>query len=522
MMNSSHSSVGPVRGLAVLVLLPLTTFGCSDRQTGDEPTSEVDRTTLTATVIQTSRGGDELAEIATLDFSAPTAIDLPVIALDPTTEYQTILGFGGSFTESTAHVLGQLSDDKRQEVIAAHFGPSGANYTLTRTHINSSDFSLGNYAYAELPGDTELEHFTIEEDLDDIVPLIQEAMAVSDSGFRIIASPWTAPPWMKDNNAWNDGSLEPELYPTWALYFSKYIRAYEEQGIPMWGVTIENEPLGNGGQWESMRFTPASMAEFLKNHLGPRFEQDGIDAKILIYDQNRDHVEEWVDVILGDPEAAKYAWGTAVHWYSSTVDWYPEALNAVHERYPDKAILHTEGTIDAEVPVWQDDDWYWRPEATDWGYDWAPEEDKPLHPKYVPAFRYARDIIGGLNSWLVGWIDWNMVLDTEGGPNHANNWCIAPVIASPETDEVYYTPLYYVLAHFSKYIRPDAVRIGITENPEGLPEGLMATAFRNVDGSIAITLLNQSESGVDYAVTLDGRQIDAWIAPSAVQTLLLN
>ena len=124
--------------------------------------------------------------------------------------------------------------------------------------------------------------------------------------------------------------------------------------------------------------------------------------------------------------------------------------------------------------------------------------------------------------WLVGWIDWNMVLDTQGGPNHAGNWCIAPVIAKPETDEIYYTPLYYVLAQFSKYIRPGAVRIGIAERPESLPEGLMATAFRNLDGRIVVALLNQSESEIDYAVTLDGRQIETAIAPSAVQTLILE
>ena len=493
----------------VLALASCALVGCVEGEDGTAPT--------TATVIQTSRGGDKLAEIATLQFADAAATDRPTIALDPATEYQTILGFGGSFTESTAYVLGQLSDAKRQEVIEAYFGPSGADYTLTRTHINSSDFSLGNYAYTE-PSDTLLEHFTIQEDMDDIVPLIKDAAAASASGFKIIASPWTAPPWMKDNNAWNDGALLPAWYPTWALYYTKYIRAYEEQGIDIWGVTVVNEPLGNGGQWESMRFTPESMAEFLKNHLGPRFEDDGIDARILVYDQNRDHVEEWADVILGDPDAAKYAWGTAVHWYSSTVEWYPEALTAVHDRFPDKAIVHTEGTIDAEVPVWQDDDWYWRREATDWGYDWAPEEDKHLHPMYVPTYRYARDIIGGLNSWLVGWIDWNMVLDTQGGPNHANNWCIAPVIAKPETDEVYYTPLYYVMAQFSKYIRPGAVRIGVTESPEGL----MVTAFKNVDGSYVVALLNQSEMALDYAVTIGGRQIDTSIAASAVQTVVLN
>jgi glucosylceramidase len=508
------------RAFVAFLLLPLAVLGCASDQVDD-----VTPGYSTATVVQTSRDGDKLAEIATLEFTEANATDRVVIALDPATEYQTILGFGGSFTESTAYVLGQLSDDSRQEVIEAYFGPSGANYTLTRTHMNSSDFSLGNYAYAEVPGDTELEHFTIDEDMDDIVPLIEDAMAVSEAGFKIIASPWTAPPWMKDNNAWNDGSLEPELYPTWALYFSKYIQAYAEQGIDIWGVTIENEPMGNGGQWDSMIFSPESMAEFLKSHLGPRFEEDGIDAKILVFDQNRDHLEEWADVILGDPEAAKYAWGTAVHWYSSTYEWYPEVLNTVHERFPDKALLHTEGTIDAEIPVWQDDDWYWRREATDWGYDWAPDEDKPLHPKYAPAFRYARDIIGGLNSWLVGWIDWNMVLDTHGGPNHANNWCIAPVIAKLETDEVYYTPLYHVLAQFSKYIRPGAVRIGLAgscESPECLPEELMATAFRNSDGTIVVALLNQSDAAVEYTLTLEGRQIVTSIARSAVQTLVVE
>ncbi len=510
--TASASVMLPPCGVAALVL-SVTALGCAEGEGTD-----ADPTPTTATVIQTSRGGDKLAEIGTLEFVEATETDHSLIALDPGTEYQTVLGFGGSFTESTAYVLGQLSDAKRQEVIEAYFGPSGADYTLTRTHINSSDFSLSNYAYAEVPGDSLLEHFTIEHDLDDIVPLIQDAMAASEAGFRIIASPWTAPPWMKDNDDWNDGSLDPRWHPTWALYFSKYIRAYEEQGIDIWGVTIENEPLGNGANWESMIFTPTSMADFLKNHLGPRFEEDGLDVNILVYDQNRDHVEEWVDVILGDPEAARYAWGTAVHWYSSTVEWYPEALTAVHERFPEKPIVHTEGTIDAEVPVWQDDDWYWRPEATDWGYDWAPEEDKHLHPKYAPAFRYARDIIGGLNSWLAGWIDWNMVLDTQGGPNHASNWCIAPVIARPETDEVYYTPLYYVLAQFSRFIRPDAVRIGITESPDEL----MVTAFRNVDGGIVVALLNQSDGEIEDAVRLGGRQIETSIAPSAVQTLVLN
>ncbi len=292
-------------------------------------------------------------------------------------------------------------------------------------------------------------------------------MAADGADFRIIASPWTAPDWMKDNDSWYGGSLRPGLEPVWARYFSMYLQAYREQGIEIWGITPENEPLGNDGNWDSMHFTPESMRDFIRDHLGPRLRQDGWDTRILIFDQNRDHVEEWAEVILGDPEAAKYVWGTAVHWYSSTVDWYPDALGRVHERYPDKHILHSEGCIDTQVPVWQDDDWYWRREAKDWGFTWAPEDKKADHPIYVPVYRYARDIIGGLNSWMTGWIDWNIVLDTQGGPNLAQNWCVAPVIADPETDEVYFTPLYYTLAHFSRYIRPGARRIEVRVSPAG-------------------------------------------------------
>jgi glucosylceramidase len=223
-------------------------------------------------------------------------------------------------------------------------------------------------------------------------------------------------------------------------------------------------------------------------------------------------------VILADEHAASYVWGTAVHWYSSTVDWYPDVLTGLQERFPDKHILHSEGCIDSEVPVWRDDDWYWRKEATDWGYTWAPEEDKPKHPMYVPVYRYARDIIGGLNSWLVGWVDWNIVLDTQGGPNLAENWCIAPVIAHPETDEVYFTPLYSVLAHFSKYIRPGATRIEASHDIDGL----MVTAAENPDGRIAVVVLNQGTAEQAFSLELDGRRVDLVIPGAAIQTVLVG
>ncbi len=471
-----------------------------------------------ARIIQTSRAGDKVSEKPSLSFTSENASRLPVIKIDPRRQYQKIVGFGGSFTESSASVLNGLGEEKRDEVLRAYFGPDGAAYSLTRTHMGSCDFSLSNYTYANTPGDLELSDFSVDEDRKDLIPLIRDAAAVEGADFRIVASPWTAPPWMKDNGGWNGGSLLPEYYDTWALFFCKYIEEYEKAGIPIWAVTTLNEPLGNAEQWESMIFTPDEMARFVKNSLGPKFAEEGIDARILIYDQNRDHLVEWAKGILGDPEAAKYVWGTAVHWYSSTYEWYPEELTLVHTLFPGKKLLHTEGCIDSEVPVWQDDDWYWRPEATDWGYDWAAEEDRHLHPKYVPVYRYARDIIGGLNSYLTGWIDWNIVLDDKGGPNHAENWCIAPVIARPETGEVYYTPLYYVMRHFSRYIRPGAVRIGVDNGIEGL----MITAVRNPDGVIVVEILNQADRGERFALELDSHFVEISIPGSALQTVIIE
>ena len=213
---------------------------------------------------------------------------------------------------------------------------------------------------------------------------------------------------MKDNNNWVGGKLLPEYYDSWALFFSKYLTEYKKEGINIWGITVENEPLGNGNNWESMHFTPEEMANFVNKHLGPKLETDGHDVKILGYDQNRgEELKEWVKVLFRDDDITKYFYGTAIHWYASTVDWMPESLNFTHEIAPHKHIINTEACIDAEVPHWQDDEWYWKKEATDWGWDWAPEKDKKYHPKYVPVYRYARDIIGCLNNWVGGWIDWN-------------------------------------------------------------------------------------------------------------------
>lgn len=470
----------------------------------------------TVEVYETSAQGNALKKIEAVS----TAENPVLIKINPEEKFQTITGFGGSFTEASASLLNKLSKANRDKILNAYFSEDGANYSLTRTHINSCDFSLSNYAYAMKPGDKNLDSFSIEPDRSDLIPMIKEALKISKEGFKIVASPWTAPPWMKDNNDWRGGKLLPEYRQTWALYFSKYISEYKKEGINIWGVTVENEPLGNNNNWESMHYSPEEMTEFVKDFLGPHLEKSGMDSiKILGYDQNRgEELEKWANVMYKDEASSKYFDGMAVHWYASTYDFFPASLQHTYKLAPSKYLINTEACVDADVPHWKDDNWYWSKEATDWGWDWATEKDKYLHPKYVPVYRYANDIIGCLNNHVDGWIDWNMVLNKQGGPNWFKNWCTAPVIVDEEKDEVYFTPLYYTLAHFSKFIRPGAVRIGF-ENPD---KDMMVTAAKNPDGSIAVVVFNPTDTTKAFNIALNNQNVKATISAKAIQTIIIK
>jgi glucosylceramidase len=471
---------------------------------------------LETEVYESSAQGNSLERVT--DFSV--CENTLVIALNPEDEFQTITGFGGSFTESSAYLLNKLSAASRIKIMDAYFSEEGANYSLTRTHINSCDFSLKQYAYAMVDGDKNLVHFSIEEDKNNnLIPMILEAKSISKDGFKIIASPWTAPPWMKDNKKWVGGKLLPEYHDTWALYFCKYVDAYKKEGIDIWGLTVENEPLGNGNNWESMHYSPVEMTDFVQNHLGPALEANGkVDVKILGYDQNRGDLKEWVDVMYEDENTSKYFAGTAIHWYESTYEVFPEVLQYAHKKAPNKYLIQTEACVDAEIPHWKDDAWYWKEEATDWGWDWANEKDKYLHPKYAPVNRYATDIIGCLNNWVDGWVDWNMVLDRQGGPNWFKNWCTAPVIVDPEKDEIYFTPLYFTMAHFSKFLRPGAVKIGCTINSNDL----LVTAVRNPDGTIAVVVFNPTSEKHTLEIKLTHKIKIISISSKALQTIIIK
>ncbi len=470
---------------------------------------------LEVQVYETSESGNQLSLQTTFEHDSEAS----TIVINSKKEFQTITGFGGAFTESSAYLLNKMSEEKRDEILEAYFAKDGARYSLARTHMNSCDFSLNNYSYTPVAGDKNLDHFSIDQDKDDIIPMIKDAIAISEDGFKLFSSPWTASPWMKDNKSWVGGKLLPQYYDTWALFFSKYVDAYNAEGIDIWGFTVENEPHGNGENWESMHYTPEEMTHFVQNFLGPKLEADGKGhIKILGYDQNREGIREWVDVMYKDEASSKYYDGTAVHWYESTYNYFPEELQYAHNKAPEKYLIQTEACVDAEVPVWKDDKWYWKKEATDWGYDWREEDKKYLHPKYSPVNRYARDIIGCLNNWVDGWVDWNMVLDTKGGPNWANNWCIAPVIVDPEKDEVYYTPLYYVMTHFSKFIRPEAKVIEVKKSDEEL----MVAAAKNPDGSIAVVIFNEGTTPKNLELTHNDLIKNISISPQAIQTIMIH
>jgi len=281
------------------------------------PSDKEKNSKRTLKVYETAESGNLLALVTPFSTNEHSSL----ITLDTSKKYQTITGFGGAFTEASASLLNRLGKENREKILRAYFTREGANYSLARTHMNSCDFSVSNYSYTPVEDDKELEHFSVEEDKDDLIPMIKEALALSEDGFKLFASPWTAAPWMKDNKAWVGGKLLPKYYPTWALFFSKYADAYKAEGIDIWGFTVENEPLGNGNNWESMHFTPKEMNEFVQHHLSPTLTANGQgDLVILGYDQNRQELKEWVDEMYKDEEIAQHYDGTAIHWYESTYE----------------------------------------------------------------------------------------------------------------------------------------------------------------------------------------------------------
>ena len=275
------------------------------------------------------------------DFGQPMETQ-PCVFVDASKTYQTFLGIGGALTDASAETFAKLPKEKQQEFLKAYYSPqSGIGYTLARTNIHSCDFSSGSYTYVN-NGDKELKSFNIDHDKQYRIPFIKQAAAAAGGKLTLYASPWSPPAWMKDNNdILHGGKLKTEYYQAWANYFAKFIKAYEKEGIPVWGLTIQNEPMAKQ-TWESCIFTAEEERDFLKKYLGPTLQKEGLaDKKIIAWDHNRDLLYQRASTLLSDPEAAKYAWGIGFHWYEdwSGADQVFDNLKRVSERFPDKNLL---------------------------------------------------------------------------------------------------------------------------------------------------------------------------------------
>ncbi len=476
----------------------------------------------------TEAGGRRLAPLPVRPVGGAAEVHVTV---DPSVRRQTVLGVGGSLTQASAAAMARLSAARRQEILAALFSPGRAAYSLVRTHVASCDFSTSSYTYAEEP-DPSLAGFSIDVDRKNgHLALLKGARAIPGADFRLVASPWTAPPWMKDNGKFYDpeanrgGKLLAEHHETFARYLAKYALAYREEGLEPWAFTPVNEPHGNNGTWESMEMTPGEQGE-LAIVLRKVLDEAGVDAKIFCYDQNRSEAEEFAAGVLDRRKARKAVDGIAVHWYDSTFKVYEAELDKLHDRFPDHPVLQSEGCIDnvfgkgkdrsesAPLPWWQDDAWYWRKEATDWGWDWL--DDRSDHPPYSPAFRYARDLVGCLAHHVTGWIDWNVVLDKRGGPNHVGNFCLAPILVDGPTDTVYYTPLFAIMEQVSRSTRPGAV---VHRTTVESPGGVWAAGLVNPDGRRVVHVFHEGERALDCRIDHGGESLALTLPPASLVTL---
>lgn len=415
------------------------------------------------------------------------------IFVNPTQSFQNFMGIGGAITDASAEVFARLSPEKQEELLTAYYDTkNGIGYSLLRTSIHSSDFASESYTYIE-EGDQELKTFSIDHDKTYRIPMIKRAIHTAGGKLLLYASPWSPPSFMKSNGTMlKGGTLLPEFYQAWANYYAKFVKAYEKEGMPIWGITIQNEPMATQ-KWESCLFTADAERNFLKNYLGPTMEKQGLGTKkIVVWDHNRDLMNQRANVIFDDPEASKYAWGMGFHWYETWAGGQPmfDNVRKVYEAYPSKNLLFTEGCVE--------------------------RFDSKKYQFWGNAERYGSAMINDFNNGTVGWTDWNILLDEKGGPNHKDNFCFAPIHANMNTGELIYTPSYYYIGHFSKFIRPDAKRISTASSRSNL----LSTTFINPDGSLVTVVMNSSEEAIKYNLIVDKEKTIVEIPAHAIQTLV--
>lgn len=452
------------------------------------------KVTVYTTASQTDLRISQNAELTFKDFKQPLETQ-PCVFIDPKNTFQSFVGIGAALTDASAETFAKLPKPGQQELLKAYFDKDkGIGYTLGRTTIHSCDFSSGSYTYVS-DNDTELKTFSVAHDEQYRIPFIKQAIAAAGGKLTMYVSPWSPPAWMKDNNSMlQGGKLKAESRQQWANYYVKFIKTYEAKGIPIWGLSVQNEPMAKQ-RWESCIFTAEEERDFIKQYLGPTLQKQGLGAKKLIaWDHNRDLLYQRASTILNDKEAARYVWGIGFHWYETWTGgpMQFDNLRLVNQAFPGKNLIFTEGCKEKF--------------HIDSVNNWSLGE------------RYGYSMINDFNNGTVAWTDWNILLDEKGGPNHVGNFCFAPIHADTQNGKLIYTNAYYYIGHFSKFIRPGAKRIAASSSRAQL----QTTAFRNTDGSMVVVVMNTTGQKFPYHLWIDGKGAETESLPHSISTLVIQ
>lgn len=443
-----------------------------------KPTGQV--TSLVSTADRAQVFNDTLLELSS---KAESPL---VITLNPEERYQSMDGFGAAVTGSTCYNLMQMSPADRTAFLKKTFSEEeGLGFSYIRISIGCSDFSLSEYTCCDQPG---IENFALQsEETEYVLPILKEILAIQPS-IKILGSPWTCPKWMKVNNldekkpfdSWTSGQLNPDCYADYATYFVKWVQAFEAEGIPIYSITPQNEPLNRGNSASLFMGWKEELA-FVKEALGPAFQAAGLDTKIYAFDHNYNYdnmpeQEDYPVKMYDDEVAAAFLTGAAYHNYGGN----REELNDIQSRRPDKELLFTETSIG----MWND--------------------GRNLQRRLMEDMREVA--LGTVNNWCKGVIVWNLMLDSERGPNRDGGCqtCYGAVdIDRTDYKTLTYNSHYYIIGHLSSVVKPGAVRIG---SKADATEGLMYAAFENPDGTVAFVLLNENESEANVSLTVDGKR----------------
>lgn len=411
------------------------------------------------------------------------------ISVDPAKRYQAMVGFGASITDASAWLIQRrLTQPQRDTLMAELFGrgKSGIGFDFARLTIGASDFSREHYSLDDMPpgqSDPALARFSIEPNRAELLPVVKQALRINP-GLQIMASPWSAPAWMKTNDSLIQGRLRPDRYADFARYLARYVEAYAAEGVPVFALTVQNEPHFEPKDYPGMRLDSPARAEFVGRHLGPLLAERGLRTQIIEWDHNWNEPQA-PKAVLADPVANRYVAGVGWHCYEGDV----QVQAAVHDAFPDK------------------DTWFTECSGGEW---------KPHWPETLP-WMVRHLVIGTTRGWARGVLMWNLALDENHGPHKGGcNDCRGIVTIDSRTGAVTRNMEYYALAHASKFVRPGARRI----ESSAAAGPLESVAFQNTDGSIALLVLNGDEAARRFSVRWQGRTVDYRLPPNSVATLV--